>query len=81
MINEIRMVLKVGKEDFVTNSNRYKVKLMKNINIENCIELYSNSFKIDIINEYFDYYFFCKNEGIYKIILKFNINFLSLLRE
>ena len=73
MINEIKMVLKVGKEDYDIYSHNYKVKLMKNINIENCIELYCNGFKINIINEYFDYYFFCKKEGIYKIILKFNI--------
>ena len=73
MINEIKMVLKVGKEDYDIDSHNYKVKLMKNIGIENCIELYYNGFKINIINEYFDYYFFCKKEGIYKIILKFNI--------
>ena len=73
MINEIKMVLKVGKEDYDIYSHNYKVKLMKNIGIENCIELYCNGFKINIINEYFYYYFFCKKEGIYKIILKFNI--------
>ena len=73
MINEIKMVLKVGKEDYDIDSHNYKVKLMKNIGIENCIELYCNGFKINIINKYFYYYFFCKKEGIYKIILKFNI--------
>ena len=53
---------------------------MKNLNIQNVVELYNNDIKCTIYDNYFYYYFKCDQEGEYELTLKFTTNLIDCER-
>ena len=80
MENEIKMIVKVGIDDYNNDTKCYLVNLMKNLNIQNVVELYNNDIKCTIYDDdddYFYYYFKCDQEGEYELTLKFTTNLID----